>query len=522
MQARQNNSGKENFILLTGRSSAGAGKGGHPRGWSHLGDTEGLPAHTAGTGSLAELTASVAVALNHAVETVLDPAELAPAVTAVLPATVDPRPRLRARIAEAQSRHDQAIEDAEGLEVQAGRRALAGDETGANRYDTQATTKRTDAEGLATQIGNLTRQLADLDRDPTNGEQTVHANISVAAYLVAGLERAARSNGRGPAELGQLADTVIRDWRITPDGARLRWTATANLPLRDGGHATLPLAGQIANVRTRVGRARPNADLIAHYLFAEGRSLDEVAAVLGVTRKTLLTHQVMPWLARHGITSRGAKNALVDHPNPVVPRLVHADITGTHTEDLTAWPAAWVSHTLATYRDPDLWWGDAACPDDLGWIHQILATLDTPHAHHRGLTVTGLALALAEGVTERDIRGLVAPQHRPGGFTRPRYLRYLPGSHKTRVQLIPCPHGCRRSWATHAALLPEVAASGYAVLCSACRRVPTTADPKWARIAFTADYLTPITGTGPGGSLRHQPQTRPTPPITPLHPDAVA
>jgi hypothetical protein len=101
------------------------------------------------------------------------------------------------------------------------------------------------------------------------------------------------------------------------------------------------------------------------------------------------------------------------------------------------------------------------------------------HRRHRHPTVRtpDPDVALAVGRSEAEVRELVKPQKRAGGFTRPQYLTYA-NKAKTHVKAIGCPHGrCRgRRFADHLALLPEVAASGYGVICGNCRRAPATRD----------------------------------------------
>lgn len=510
VEARQNNSGRENFIVLFRRKSVSDCKG--RTGWHWLGVDERRPDHIAATGNLAELAASVAHALDNAVEALLEVHAIA-AVDVVLPSDTgaDRRPAVRARAARSRQSALDARDDAKALRLQSGRRAAAGDFAGADRYDDLAADKDREAAVAEARAEQLDQELAGLDQAALFGApSTVEAEVSVAAYLVAGLERAAHTNGRGPRPLGLLADRTLRGWAFRPCGDELHWEATAALPLRDGGEALVPLHGVIRNVRSRPGKALAAPRMVARYVFQEGRDLDAVASVLEVGRKRLLTARVMPWLVAHGVTARGAKNALVDHPIHAVRRVVHAAVTtGTPavTESLP-WPRPWVDLVTAIYLDPHLDWGDAACPDDVRGIHQLAATLDTPQGHRRGLTVTEAALAV--GMSEDAIRELVKPRRRSAGFTRPQYLRYLPGSHKTRVQLIPCPHGCRRGWASRVALLPEVAASGYGVLCPTCRRAPSTADAIWAATAFLPAYLEPVTGRGGApGSLRTESQTTP-------------
>ena len=169
-------------------------------------------------------------------------------------------------------------------------------------------------------------------------------------------------------------------------------------------------------------------------------------------------------------------------------------------------PNAYLDQLRRTYLDPDLAWGDAAVPDDTTWIADILRllTADTETRKH-GLPVLDVALAL--GRSEAEVRDMVRPQKRSGGFTRPQYLTYA-NKAKTHVKAIGCPHGrCKgRRFAAHVVMLPEVAASGYAVVCRHCRRAPATHDA-WSRTQFSIAYLGHWTSRGPGGSLRAEAQT---------------
>ncbi len=140
------------------------------------------------------------------------------------------------------------------------------------------------------------------------------------------------------------------------------------------------------------------------------------------------------------------------------------------------------------------------------WIqHAIdLLTADTPIRKH-GLPI--LDVALAVGRSETDIRELVKPQGRSAGFTRPEFLEYADKA-KRKVKAIGCPHDrCKgRRFADHVALLPEVAASGYGIICRSCRRTPETGDD-WSRTQFPMTYLSSWTNRGSSGSLRQEGQT---------------
>lgn len=242
--------------------------------------------------------------------------------------------------------------------------------------------------------------------------------------------------------------------------------------------------------------------MAVRYVLEEGRDLHDAATALDTSRKGLLVRHVMPWLVAAGVTSRGAKCALVDHPLPAVRRLVYG-----HLRDASALPVnAYVAQVLATYTDPNLQWGDAAVPDATGWIASAIRMLtqDTETASH-GLPVLDVALAL--GRTEDDVRALVVPPQRSAGFTRPAFLRYADEG-KSRVAPLVCPHkSCRgRRAVDHVVLLPEVAASGFGVICGGCRRAPASTGA-WSATQFPTTYLQSWTRTSGPRSLRSARQT---------------
>ncbi|NPC42842.1 hypothetical protein [Nocardioides sp. zg-1230] len=504
VQARVNNSGRANAILLFRRESAGAGTRGG-RGWSYFGPGETKPDHTAATFSLTELAASVAARLDHGVRSLLDPTTIAQLTeTQRRSDDADPTTTWRHQIALKTAARTSLEEEIKGHRTMAALSAAAGDEDEAKAY-------AANIPGVKTKVAALDAEIARLEaktRKHHAGSATTrpdHANISVAAHLVAGLEAAARNNGESPSRFGTLCDETFIDWRFDVDGEDVVWACTALLPLATRGHAQLPLTSRIRNVRTRTGKNLANTDTVVRYLFEEGRDLTATADLLQVTRETLLKKRVMPWLVANGVTARGAKCALVDHPISEVRQELHRWVTrqpGTPNSPTSAY----TERLRSTYTDLSLSWGDAAVPDDTAWITAALAllTVDTATRRH-GLPILDVALAL--GKTEDEIRELVKPQRRSGGFTRPVYLAYANQS-KTHVKAIPCPHGkCRRRrHADHVVLLPEVAASGYGVICSHCRRAPAQ-DGAWPVTQYPTTYLGRWTSAGAGGSLREGPRT---------------
>ena len=504
VEARNNVSGNANFIVLFRRESAGFGTR-LGRGWSYVGPGGSKPDHIAATGSLAELAASVATHLDRAVQTLADPSSIStltelPAQHQISDQTATWQHRVDVK------RADLALLEAEakGHRTMAALAAGADDEDEAKAYAAQASEVGTRVRAVEAEVARLEAKIQE-HRDQQRGSTAWddQADVSVAAYLVAGLEASSRRNGEAPARLGRLCDQTFTDWSFHPDGEDLAWGCDALLPLDSGGQARLPLAGTIRNVRTRTGKALANTETVVRYVFEEGRDLTDVADLLQVTRKTLMTKRLMPWLVSKGVTARGAKCALVDHPLPAVRREIYQWVQAAE-----GWPATngYLDQLRKTYLDQNLAWGDAAVPDDTTWIAEAvrLLTADTETRKH-GLPV--LDVALAVGRSEADVRELVKPQKRPGGFTRPRYLTYA-NKAKTYVKAIGCPHGrCRgRRFANHVVMLPEVAASGYAVICTHCRRAPGQHD-EWPLTQFPHEYFASWTKRRPGGSLRAETQT---------------
>ena len=500
IEARCNNSGKENFILLFRRSSDGDGRRGR-RGWSFVGAGERRPEHIAATGSLAELCASVAVHLEKAVRELADPIQAA-TLTAVAPAApvADPHVALRQRIESKSAEADQARRLAGGHRRMA---ALVADDSPdeARQYAQDAAEATRAASALEGEIDKLRHQLERAEAD-ASGQADDAADLGLLPYVIVGLERAARSGGRSDALLANVCARLLVKWQFEPTDDGLRWTCQCAVPLASGATAALPLTGVIRDVRTRSGRESASSEMAVRYVLEEGRDLHDAATALDTSRKGLLVRHVMPWLVAAGVTSRGAKCALVDHPLPAVRRLVYG-----HLRDASALPVnAYVAQVLATYTDPNLQWGDAAVPDATGWIASAIRMLtqDTETASH-GLPVLDVALAL--GRTEDDVRALVVPPQRSAGFTRPAFLRYADEG-KSRVAPLVCPHkSCRgRRAVDHVVLLPEVAASGFGVICGGCRRAPASTGA-WSATQFPTTYLQSWTRTSGPRSLRSARQT---------------
>lgn len=511
---RQNNTGRNNAGILCRPLTESTDEHGKPIGWHN----HNRAANVAWTFSLSELCADLAHRIDRLVEDgLLDPAATVPATVVRAPGDADERRKrqreqLQARLAGTRAEHATLLREADGLRTAAGILAADGNRDGFAEYHALAQAKAGDATAKENAAASLQQKIEALDAQPGEpADIEDHADVSLAAYLVAGLRRAAASNGRGPARLRLATRDAFSGWEFhTPARDRLAYQVTLALPLLSGGTMREQLSGQVRNVRVRAGKAAVTPDIVADAVLRDGRDIDEVAATIAETsRKKLVTARLMPWLRDRGVTSRGAKCAIIDHPIQRASAVVHEAVTGQDNPRLDAWPHPVRELIAEVYTDPDLQWGDSAVPDNLERLHRLTATLALPDVQLRGLPVTEAALLL--GIDDKPLRQLVMPPDRPGsGFTRPRYLEYVRESDKQRITAIACPHGRCRGLCDLVVLLPEVARSGYGVLCSTCRRAPNTSEPRWARLAFPIDYARRYTGRGGvSGSLRDQGQTFP-------------
>lgn len=504
VQARMNNSGRANSILLFRRESAAKG-GRTGRGWTYFGEGERRPDHTAATFSLTELSASVAHHLDCSVRDLLDPSSIA-LLTEAHRGSEEPAPSTswRHQIALKTAAKEPLAKEIDGYRKMAALSASAGDEDEAKAYAAQVAAVKAKVAAHDTEIARLEAKIHRHESGSTTVRQD-QTNVSVAAYLVAGLEAASRNNGESPSGFGALCDETLTEWTFHVHGEDVIWACIALLPLRSGGQARLPFTGRIRNVRARTGRSLANTETVVRYVFEEGRDLDATAALLQVTREVLIKDRIMPWLVARGITSRGAKCSLVDHPIPEVRRELYRWLT-RDSDETNSPTSAYTGHLRTTYTDPTLSWGDCAVPDNTVWIADAVALLTVDaHTRRHGLPILDVALNL--GKHEDEVRELVKPQRRAGGPTRPIYLAYADQA-KTHVKVVPCPHDrCRgRRCADHVALFPEVAASGYGVICSHCRRTPAEGD-SWPRTQFPRAYLSRWTRVESRGRLRDTRQT---------------
>lgn len=524
VQPRQYNSGRHACVIFANTIEAR----GDRRGWSV--ERAHAATYARATFPLTDLCASLANAIESRVLELLDPKSIAAVELPRQPAARDCHRlrkeqrslELRGRLEANRQEEEAKRADADGQELLAGRRLANGDEDGANRAEKRARELLEEADALVAARVDLEAKLRDAEAELAEPApiDTVEAELNVAAYLVAGLRRASEHNGIGPASLAEVIASHVTDWVMTVDEEGVRWSARLSLPLVDGTQATVPVSGVIDNVRSAAGgRSATSGTVLAEQVLVEGRSLDDLAATSGVatSRRALVMKHLMPWLKEHGITSRGACCALVDHPVPAVRQLVFAHLTDTTIPpNVAAWPEALRDLVVETYTDHRLRWGDAACPDDARAIQRIVNAVVAAGPH--GIAID--ALAVAAGWSYTAVRELAQPYGRAAGFTRPRFVELHP-IFSTGVRALMCTHCSRRDRqaADRVVLLPEVAASGFGVLCTCGRPpVPRSAPEyrRWHRVAFPPAFTEVLFTRLARSSLRDEPQTGVAPDYPPL------
>lgn len=466
VRARVQRSGKNTLCVMYRPASEDAG------GWGYL--------PNAGSGSLAELTASLALATDTAAHNAVDSIDVL-TLSAVRGQGEDPTIAWADRVSRRQAEQTDLKKEVNGFNRLAAR-AEADDDPG-KRDEFFAHARRAEERitVLTAEIGELEKLIEEHARAGTDHD--AEADLTVLAFLVASLEKASERHGLVAERVGKLCDQTFTDWRFVPGGEHLHWSCTARIPVTSGHTVVLPLSGAIRNLHTATGRKKRQLQGAARYVFAEGRDVDEVADFVGCNRRTLYLRYLMPWLRDSGVEATGLKCALVDHPVHLVRQAVWKLATGESGLDLHVAPA-YIARLQDTYFDPTGRWGNTAVPDDTTVIQRAMDILTTDDASRQaGKKVSELALLL--GISQWNVRQLVVPRVRATGFQRPRFLEYA-DAEKTRVRPITCPHDGRA--ADHVCLLPEVAASGVGVLCRHCRRVPVD-NALWATTLFPEVYV---------------------------------
>ena len=416
--------------------------------------------------------------------------------------TIAEREHLLSRSASARSEAEEAARTADGARQMASLLMESGDITRALAYEEDAAAHTKRGAALHAQAARLRRQADQVVR---NAHSHAQSDLSVTAYLVAGLQRAAES-AKVPDGVGRVADRLLTNWRLileeSTDDMGGRWitfSVDLHVPLADGGDdLVVPLTGRVPNVRSlrrtmNPGSLRPRyAGLwrgprtghAATLYLRDGQPLDRVAVATRIAPHVLVKNDLRKWLDHHGMNCTPLRTALIDHPLPVVRQVMYQALSGVDAgPDLSGYNTRWRDHIRETYLDESMTWGYGACPDDLLLTHQVLETvrLNGP--------VAAADLVRVLGVEHRIIRQLVTPA-KPNiqvGVKRPKYLDWA-DKRRRAVTRIVCPHRGCDGYATRAVLLPETAASGFGVICVKCRRMPNTTDPKWASIVFPVEY----------------------------------
>jgi hypothetical protein len=460
VRARTQNSGKNTFSLMH-RPATVTGA------WGYLPD--------AASGSLAELVTSLATSLAHQAQSLLD-SDRIPSVATVSQA-IDHSAALTLRTQRLEAEAENLNLENSGLRRLAARAEMKGETARVANLQQDEAKNDERLNEIERELATLRHQLETADND---GQETVQGELNLLAYLVAVLERSAAVQGVGTERAGRLCDRTFTTWRFGSDDQGLWWTCNATFPLQGGDTASLPLTGHILTLRHSPEAQRAQ---VVEYIFEKGRPVDEVAAHLSCERRTLYNRYLMPWLRDHGISATGAKCALVDHPIGLVRKIIW---TAARNEDESTFMVtpAYLRTVKGLYFDPDADWGGTTVPDDTVWIQRALDMLSSEDADlSAGIAISELALILS--CTEERIRDLARPRARHCGFIRPVYLEYT-SPQKDRVRTLICPHDGKP--AAHVALFPEVAVSGYGVLCRDCKRVPS-ADPAWVDCVYPDQYV---------------------------------
>lgn len=514
--------GRQNVVVFRRSWAEGTAVDGSRLGWGKQQSNPKL--FVQATINLAELAGDVGARFVEAVESrVLGRWDLAPLVLPAQRTTAEP---LEARLSALQRDLDTAQKEAnEHRRKAAALRETAvdfradGDREQFEQYNDLAVQRDAQARAADARRGHLQARVDELRAEGCTPAPVKDAvvDLSPAAYVAETLRRAAVNNGTVPGRAADYCDNTLTGWQFTPAGARVRWTCTAHLPLLEGGYLELALAGSITNIRHKSGRMTVAGDIAADAVFGQGRDIDELARIHDVSRPTLVKKRLMPWLVDHDMDDPKMKCALLDHPVGAPRGVIYTHLTEQPNPAHQRWSQAWQNLVVDTYVLNPRPWGFAACPDDTTTIQRIAATLALPAHRTTGLPLTVLAAVTGMKI-KTGLRRLVLPEDREKmglGFTRPRYFEYVPGSNKQRVRVRPCPHRGCRGVADRVLLLPEVAASGWGVLCSTCWRAPVaTADcvpgvvGRWEQAVFPAGYDVFLTGrAGAQGSLRDRAET---------------
>lgn len=474
VRSRTQNSGKNTFSIMH-RPGDVTGA------WKYLSD--------ASSASLAELTASLSAALDAEARLMLEPEAVV--TVQVADSAPDRAAALNRRLREFDAEAKELKELNAGLRRLAAKAITDEDHGRVAELEEDERANKARLAVIAVDQEALEAQIEQVDAVAASEQGVGHLNLW--AHLVVVLERAAGRHGLGSQRDGRLCDKTFEDWSFRPDAEGISWSCRAQLPLVGGTVATVPLTGRVRNLRNAVANQR---DQVVRYIFADGRQVDDVAGYLSCGRRALYNRYVMPWLRDSGITATGAKCALVDHPFGLVRKIVWAAVTGQGTSRFPVTPG-YLEGLTEVYLNPNTQWGGTTVPDDTTRPQRALDILSGPDVNpEEGMTVAELALIL--GCTEEKVRDLARPRHRNAGFKRPGYLEYT--SHtKDRVRHLTCPQD--GTAATHVALFPEVAASGFGVLCPKCRRAPTLQGP-WPQRVFPEQYLSASYTRAPGkGSI---------------------
>jgi len=268
---------------------------------------------------------------------------------------------------------------------------------------------------------------------------------------------------------GQLMPRIVNDslrrlvgdsvrLQIAPDNSReLILSAVLSAKDETGRLVAVPVTTRVRNASI-AGRSCTSAgEALSRMVLADGRSVDDAVAALGLTRRSAV-HSARQWLFAHGVSTRSRTSALLDCPIPATKKTAWALINGDESPedkqlvdriytayfvDTTPWPHSWAINVTSTRR-----------------IFSVFAALE------------GRGRSLAEGVSSAEISqatGLAAATVLQSGEDgRQRRIGGALLRHERDVRVL-LPRRCETcgDWLLHVVLSPETVSS-QGLVCSGC------------------------------------------------------
>jgi hypothetical protein len=349
------------------------------------------------------------------------------------------------------------------------------DRDGARTALKQLVTQRREEklQAFEASLACLNSELDRLERDLTDAphptlETEAELDVSTLAALAGILQ-----GGAGKL-LPRLVNDVIR--QITAGTLRLDTMpgnprvgmvrATIHWPSTTGEMLTFEVAEPVKLAAEK--HAGSKSDLgasAAHLVLADGRTLEQCAALLGITRTRALD-EAQHWLAARGISNPWRRSSLLDCPVVETKNIVWAALTSTPMPATCS--EAFVELIKATYLTQDVTpWTSTWARD----VHLARTSLNVfAAAIGRGQDIsTGIRaseIARQLGVTPGEVMTLAG---RP--TSKPTYRRMFDRHPDDLTVVIPKRCGQCAGWLLHVVRAPETLASD-GLICTSCCALP--------------------------------------------------